>query len=64
MDIVWEIIFSIFYGIGALIFWLLKGCKTSFKNEIKEHKYRNAFTGVFIFILPFVILFIYNNMKH
>jgi len=49
-----SIIFLILYGIGALFFWIAKGGKTSFKEEIGE---RNATRNqIFSLILAVTII--------
>ena len=51
-----DILLETFCGVGALIYWLFKGCKTKLKDEIENHKIRNAITSIIISILVVVII--------
>ena len=50
-DFLAEIFIGLIYGSGALIYWLLKGCKTKFKDEIENYKLRNTITSIVIVAL-------------
>lgn len=60
-------VFILFEHIGAIIRWLIKGCKTSFKNEIEGNfkgkflSYRNenlAIGIIFAIILNIILILI------
>ena len=51
-----DILVEIFCGLGALIYWLFKGCKTKLKDEIENYKIRNTITSIIIYILIVVII--------
>ena len=55
-----DIIFYVFYGIGAGVVWLSKGCRTSYWDEFGEHETRNGIVGILI-IFGFLGLAIYIN---
>ena len=43
-----DIVFYGFYAIGAAVVWLLKGCRTSYADELGEHGTRNGIVGLLI----------------
>ena len=55
-DLLLEIGVWLIYGLGASIYWLLKGCKTKLSDEIENYKLRNSFTSIIIFILIVAII--------
>jgi len=43
MDILFELLIYLLYGTGAFLFWIGKGCKTNFSDELgKKYELRNA----------------------
>ena len=58
----WQLFPFVLVNIGAVVFWLLKGMKTTFEFESSRRTdndlkyYRNLLTGLFIFIAAFVII--------
>ena len=61
VDFLVEVFVWLIYGLGALIFWLLKGCKTKLIDEIENYKIRNAIASSTIFVLIVVIVVKVNN---
>ena len=57
-----DLIGYFFYGVGGLLSWLTKGCKTSLRNEIllDQHKNRNSLIA-FSLIAGLITLAIYLN---
>ncbi len=60
-DVVVEVIAKLLYGLGAFIFWLLKGCNTKLTDEIENYKMRNAILSSIIFALIVMIVMQINN---
>ena len=62
MDTAVEFLFYLLYGIGALLSWLAKGCKTKLQDEISDdHKVRNASIAICLFIVLVAIAIYVNN---
>jgi len=52
----------LFWGTGAIICWLAKGCQTSLKNElVKEFHMRNGIIAVCFWIVFIVVIIFINN---
>ena len=61
MDTALEFLLYLFYGIGAFLSWLAKGCKTKLKDELSDdHKIRNASIAVCLLIF-LIAIFVYIN---
>ena len=61
MDTALEFLLYLFYGIGAFLSWLAKGCKTKFKDELSDdYKIRNASIAVCMLIF-LIAIFVYIN---
>jgi hypothetical protein len=61
MDTAFEFLLYLFYGIGAFLSWLAKGCKTKLEDEISDdHKIRNASIAICLFII-LIAIFVYIN---
>ena len=51
-----EILFCLFYGVGAGIVWLVKGCRTSYFDELAAgDETRNALVANTLFLYSFRI---------
>lgn len=61
VDLLVEALAWIIYGLGALIFWLFKGCKTKLTDEIENYKRRNAIASSIIFVLIVIVVMQINN---
>lgn len=61
LDILIDLGGWLIYGLSASIFRLLKGRKTKLKDEIENHKLRNAITSIIIFILLVIIIIMLKN---
>ncbi|MBU1918826.1 hypothetical protein KKF63_11935 [bacterium] len=59
MELILELIYYIFFGLGAFVFWIGKGCKTSFNDELMNYNMRNGLVATSLFLAPFIILLIY-----
>jgi hypothetical protein len=59
MEIILEIIYYLFYGLGAFVFWLFKGCKTSYNDELTNHKKRNGIVATALFLTPLIAVVLY-----
>jgi hypothetical protein len=56
-----EFLVYLLYGIGAILSWLAKGCKTKLEDEISDdHKIRNASIAICLFII-LIAIFVYVN---
>jgi len=52
---------AFFYGLGAFLAWLTKGCKTSLVDELsEEHKKRNIVIATLLWLF-FIAAAIYIN---
>lgn len=62
MDTVLEFALYLFYGIGAFLSWIGKGCKTAFQDELSDkYKIRNSSIAVVLFaIVVALIIYIVN----
>lgn len=60
-DLFIEIGMWLIYGLGALICWLLKGCKTKLIDEIEKYKMRNIIVSIIIFALIVTVVIKVNN---
>ncbi len=60
-DVVVDAIAYLLYGLGALVCWLLKGCKTKLADEIENYKMRNAILSSIIFVIIVMIVMQINN---
>ena len=60
-DILVDIGVYLIYGFGALIFWLIKGCRTKLADEIENHKLRNSIVSFIIFVLIVAIIIAVKN---
>jgi hypothetical protein len=61
VDFLVEALVWLIYGLGAIIFWLFKGCKTKLTDEIENYKKRNAVASSIIFVLIVIIVMQVNN---
>ena len=56
------ILFYVFYGVGAGIVWLAKGCRTSYSDELADrNETRNALVAIVSFFIFFGLAFFINN---
>lgn len=63
MDTVLEFLLNLFYGLGALLAWLIKGSKTPFKDELSEkYQVRNSCIAIVMFAILFgVLIYVINR---
>ena len=61
VDFLVEALAWLIYGLGAIIFWLCKGCKTKLTDEIENYKIRNSVASSIIFILIVIVVMQVNN---
>ena len=61
VDFLVEAFAWLIYGLGAIIFWLFKGCKTKLTDEIENHKIRNSVASSIIFVLIVIVVMQVNN---
>ena len=61
VDFLVEALAWLIYGIGATIFWLIKGCKTKLTDEIENYKIRNSIASSIIFIIIVFVVIKVNN---
>jgi hypothetical protein len=59
MWLIEEIFEWLFYRVGGILSWLVKGCRTSLKDEISpEHRVRNTAVAICFFILILIFAFL------
>jgi len=57
-----DVIFYVFYGVGAGVVWLVKGCRTSYVDELAEqHETRNSLVAIVIFCILLGLAIFINN---
>lgn len=62
MDALVELLTYFFYGTGAVLAWLVKGCRTSLATELSEtYKIRNGSIATIIWILLIGAVMYVNN---
>ena len=57
-----DVVILVFYGIGAGVVWIIKGCRTSYVDELAErHERRNSLVAMFLFCMLFGLAIYINN---
>jgi hypothetical protein len=57
-----DVVILAFYGIGAGVVWIVKGCRTSYVDELAErHETRNPLVAIVIFCILFGLAIYINN---
>jgi len=57
MDTILEFVLYLFYGIGAFLFWIGKGCKTAFQDELSDkYTIRNSSIAIVLFAIVIALL--------
>ncbi len=56
-----DLIHYLFYGIGAGVVWIFKGCRTSYWDELEKHDMRNGLMGLLIILCFLGLGFFINN---
>jgi hypothetical protein len=62
MDILFELFIYSLYGAGAFLFWIGKGCKTNFSDELsKKYELRNAVATICLLAIAVFAVIKVNN---
>jgi hypothetical protein len=61
VDFLIDLLELFFYGAGGFISWLAKGCKTSLKEEMREHPTRNGIITIVLWVILFGVAVYINN---
>lgn len=57
-----DVIFYVFYGVGAGVVWIVKGCRTYYVDELAEqHETRNSLVAIVMFCIFLGLAIFINN---